>query len=184
MKRSQMRPSSSSEGATLAPLRAIALVAALRISNTQTSNLPALSTCPAIGSPISPQPTKPTFIMIPIPLAMAGPKCRLFRTRRIAEPRDDLAPRDRVERERVHVMIGADILAQRRVIGVEHVLGRRHADLVVLHIAAGMKQQRRARRDADVADRQEYRARRLAVLVDAEALAGGIVLRHHRVEPA
>src|SRR5215472_13426440 len=120
MKRSQMRPSSSSEGATLAPLRAIALVAALRISNTQTSNLPALSTCPAIGSPISPQPTKPTFIMITFPLVMVGAGRRLFGTGRIAEPRDDLAARNRVERERVHVMIGGDILAQRRIIGVEH----------------------------------------------------------------
>src|SRR5579863_8082087 len=70
MKRSQVRPSSSSDPATLAPLRAIAFVASLRISNTQTSNLPVLSTCPAIGSPISPQPTNPTFIMIGIPLAM------------------------------------------------------------------------------------------------------------------
>src|SRR6516225_7796565 len=67
MMRSHWRPSSASDAATFAPLRPIALVAALRISKTQTSNLPFLSTWPAIGSPISPQPTKPTFIMIPRP---------------------------------------------------------------------------------------------------------------------
>jgi hypothetical protein len=59
---------SFSDLAILAPLFAMALVAALRISKIQTLNLPVFSTRPAIGSPISLHPTKPTFIMTRLPL--------------------------------------------------------------------------------------------------------------------
>ena len=45
-----------------------------------------------------------------------------------------------------------------------------------------MEQQRRAGRDAHIADRQEHRAGRLTVTVDAKAFARRVVLVDHRQE--
>src|ERR1700726_2877070 len=73
MNRSQARPMLSSDLAILAPFLPMFLVADSRISNTSTSNFPLSSTWPAIGSPISPHPTKPTFIMNSAPLNVDDP---------------------------------------------------------------------------------------------------------------
>ena len=49
-------------------------------------------------------------------------------------------------------------------------------------VAAGVKQQRRAWRDADIAYRKEHRAGGLTVAVDAKALARRVVLLDHGLE--
>src|ERR1700686_3579845 len=53
--------------------------------------------------------------------------------------------------ERIHEMVVGDILAQGSVIGAEHLLRGGRVDNALLHGAAGVKQQRRAWRDADIA---------------------------------
>src|SRR5215472_3708317 len=89
----------------------------------------------------------------------------------IAKARNHLATRYRMKRERIHEMVVADILAQRRIIGVEQMLRCAWAVFACAHVAAGVKQQRRVGRDADIADQQEQRACGLAMAVDAKALA-------------
>src|ERR1700760_3525882 len=53
---------------------------------------------------------------------------------------------------------------------------------IAVPVVSGMKQQRGAAADADIADRQEQRAGGLAVTVDPEQLAGLIVLADHWIE--
>ena len=84
--------------------------------------------------------------------------------------------------ERFHVMVVGDILLQGSIIGAEHLLRGGGVDNSLLHGAAGVKQQRSARRDADIAYRKEHRAGGLTVAVDAKAFARGIVLLYHRQE--
>ena len=78
--------------------------------------------------------------------------------------------------ERFHEMVVGDILAQGSVISAEHLLRGGGADNALLHGAAGVKQQRRAWRDADVAYRKKHRAGGLTVRVDAKALTRRIIL--------
>jgi hypothetical protein len=81
--------------------------------------------------------------------------------------------------ERIHKMLVGDILAQGSVIGAEHFLRTGEADGPLFHRAAGVKQQRRAWRNADVAYRKEHRAGGLTVTVNAEALTRRIILLDH-----
>jgi hypothetical protein len=60
-------------------------------------------------------------------------------------------------------------------------LGGRRAE-VPLPIMAGVKQQARTARDANVPDPEKQCARRLAMALDAKLLAALIVLPHDRVE--
>ena len=78
-----------------------------------------------------------------------------------------------MERQRVHVVMVHHILAQLRIIGAQHPLGRFGAD-VALTVVAGVKQQPRAAFHADVTDPEKQRAVRLTVPLDAEQLAAGI----------
>src|ERR1700722_17748455 len=83
--------------------------------------------------------------------------------------------------ERVYELVVHDILPQGSVIGAGHHLGVGRADATGRG-AAGVKQQRRTWRDADIADRKEHRAGGLTVAVDAEAFARRVVLRDHGLE--
>src|SRR6202790_815574 len=85
--------------------------------------------------------------------------------------------------ERIHEMVVGDILAQGSVIGAEHLLGGGRVDNALSHGAAGVKQQRRAWRDADIAYRKEHRAGGLTVTIDAKALARRVILLDHGQEP-
>lgn len=67
-----------------------------------------------------------------------------------------------MERQRVHVMVVENILAQFWIVGVQHALGGAGMD-VTLAVMAGVKQQRGAALDAHVAYAQEQGAERLAV---------------------
>src|SRR5882757_6384489 len=98
---------------------------------------------------------------------------------RVAEALDDLATGNRMKVERVHEMVVGDILAQGSVISTEHLLRGGGADDALLHGAASVKQQRRTRRDADIAYRKKHRAGGLTVTVDAKALTRRIVLLYH-----
>jgi len=100
---------------------------------------------------------------------------------RITEAFDDDASGDRMEFKSIHEMVVGDVLAKGCVIGASHLLRGRDADSCS-PCAAGMKQQRRAGRDADIADRQKHRARRLTVAVDAEAFAGRVIFLDHEQE--
>ena len=84
-----------------------------------------------------------------------------------------------MEGERIHEMVVGDIPAQGRVIGAEHLLSGGRIDDAFPHVAAGMKQQRRAWRDTDVTYGEKHRAGGLTVTVDTEAFAGRIVLLYH-----
>src|SRR5215469_18241145 len=79
-------------------------------------------------------------------------------------------------------MVLHDVLTQGRLVGGKHALRPELALDLRSGVATGMKQQLRARRDADVAYREENRACGLAVAVDAKALPRGIVLPHDCVE--
>ena len=81
-----------------------------------------------------------------------------------------------------HEMVVGDILAQGGVIGVEHLLRGGGADNSLLHGAAGVKQQRSAWSDADIAYRKEHRAGGLTVAVDAKAFARRVILLYHGQE--
>ena len=85
--------------------------------------------------------------------------------------------------ECVHEMVGGDILLQGCVIGAEHLLRGSGVDNALSHGAAGMKQQRRAWSDADIAYRKEHGAGGLTVTVDAKALARRVILLDHVQEP-
>src|SRR5580692_1001459 len=85
--------------------------------------------------------------------------------------------------ERIHEMLVGDILLQGGVIGAEHLLRAGGVDGALLHGAAGVKQQRRAWRDADIAYRKEHRAGGLTVTVDAKAFARRVILLDHSQEP-
>src|ERR1700719_3769871 len=84
--------------------------------------------------------------------------------------------------ERFHKMVVGDILAQGSVISAEHLLGGGGADNSLLHGAASVKQQRRARSDADIAYRKEHRAGGLTVAVDAKAFSRRVLLLYHGQE--
>ena len=83
--------------------------------------------------------------------------------------------------ERIHEMIGSDILLQGGIIGAEHLLRAAGADASQL-CAAGVKQQRGIRRHADISNRQEHGAGGLTVAVNAKALTGCVVLLYYGLE--
>src|ERR1700724_2978126 len=85
--------------------------------------------------------------------------------------------------ERFHEMVVGDILAQGSVISAEHLLGGGGADNSLLHGAASVKQQRRARSDADIAYRKEHRAGGLTVAVESKEFARRVILLDHGQEP-
>lgn len=80
-------------------------------------------------------------------------------------------------------MVVGDILAQGSVISAEHLLRGGRVDNALSHGAASVKQQGRARRDADIAYRKEHRAGGLTVGVDAKALSRRVILLYHGQEP-
>ena len=98
------------------------------------------------------------------------PRESLPRTFLVAELVDDHGTRDGVKCQRVHVAIVEDVLAQARVIRAQHTLRGTRID-IALAVVAGMKQQRRAALDADIAQAQEQRAVRLAMAPDAKQFA-------------
>ena len=83
--------------------------------------------------------------------------------------------------ECVHEMVGGDILLQRGVIGAEYLLRATGAD-ARLPGAAGVKQQRSTRRNADIAYRKEHGAGGLTVAVNAKALTRCVILLYHGLE--
>ncbi len=105
----------------------------------------------------------------------------LSRTLAVTEFVDDLASRDRVERQRVDVVVGDKIVAKPCVVVAQRMLGPMLAD-VALAIMRGVKQQSGAALHADVSDPQKLRAGRLAMSLDSKQFAGSIVLGHLRVE--
>src|ERR1700732_2178058 len=84
--------------------------------------------------------------------------------------------------ERLHEMVGGEILAQGSIVGAEHLLRAVGADNAPFHGAASVKRQRRAWRDADIAYRKEHRAGGWAIGVDAKALARRVILLCHGLE--
>ena len=91
----------------------------------------------------------------------------------VAELVDDHGTGNGMECQRVHVVVVHDVLAQARIIGIQHAAGGARRDVAVA-IVAGMEQQRGAALDADVAQPQKQRAVRLAMALDAKQLAAGI----------
>jgi hypothetical protein len=83
--------------------------------------------------------------------------------------------------ECAHEMVGGDILLQGGVIGAEHLLRATGAD-ARLPSAAGVKQQRSTRRNADIAYRKEHGAGGLTVAVNAKALTRCVILLYHGLE--
>ena len=107
--------------------------------------------------------------------------CLLARTFPVAERVDDRAARNGVKRQRLHVVIVDEILAQFGVIGVQHPLRGARMD-IALAVVAGVEQQRGAALDADIAQAQEQRAERLAVTLDAKQFAAGVGALDLRLE--
>lgn len=105
--------------------------------------------------------------------AQLKPSSNVSRAFLVAELVDDHGAGNGVKRQRIHIMIIDDVLAQGRVIGVQHPVGGIRID-IALAIVAGMKQQGRAALDADIAQAEKQRAVRLAMPLDAEQLATGI----------
>src|SRR5450759_3384421 len=91
----------------------------------------------------------------------------------VAELVDDHGARNGGKRQRIHVGIVHDVLAQARVVGVQHTTGGDSRDIAVA-VVAGMKQQGGAALDADVAQAEKQRAVRLAMAPDAKQFATGI----------
>ena len=83
--------------------------------------------------------------------------------------------------ECVHEMVCGDILLQGGVIGAEHLLRGAGSD-ARLPGAAGVKQQRSSRRNADIAYRKEHGAGRLTVAINAKALTRCVILLYHGLE--
>ena len=73
--------------------------------------------------------------------------------------------------QRIHVMVGSEVLAQGRFISAEHLVRGGGIDNTRLPVAASVKQQRRAWLDTDISYGKEHRAGGLTVRVDAKALA-------------
>ncbi len=86
-----------------------------------------------------------------------------------------------MERQRVDVVIGHQIIPQARVVVAQRMRGPMLAD-VALAVVRGVKQQFGAALNANVSDPQKLRAGRLAMSLDSKQLAGSIVLGHCRVE--
>jgi hypothetical protein len=104
-----------------------------------------------------------------------------FRTLAVAEFVDDVASRDRVERQRVDVVVGYKIVSKGCVVVAQRMLGPMLAD-VALAVMRGMKQQSGTALHANVSDPEKLRAGRLTMSLDSKQFAGPIVLGHFRVE--
>ena len=61
-----------------------------------------------------------------------------------------------MKRQRVHVVVGGNEVAQAWIIRSQHVGGQRRLDIAVV-VMGGMKQQRGVAVDADVADAEKKR---------------------------
>src|SRR5450759_3659840 len=104
----------------------------------------------------------------------------------VAELVDDHGARNGVKRQRIHVVIVHDVLAQASVVGVQHPTGG-DSRYIAVAVVAGMKQQGGAALDADVAQTEKQRAVRLAMAPDAKQFAariGAVDLRLEILDPS
>src|SRR5581483_9778808 len=76
----------------------------------------------------------------------------------VAEAADDFAAGYRMKLQRIHEMVGSEVLAQGRLVSAEHFLRGGGIDNTLLPVAASVKQQRRAWLDTDISYRKEHRA--------------------------
>lgn len=86
-----------------------------------------------------------------------------------------------MERERVHMVIGYEILTQAWLVGCEHVVGRLRGN-IARAVVAGVEQELRVRLDTHVPDSKKQRAGGLAMTFDSEQLAAVVVLRDDGIE--
>lgn len=83
--------------------------------------------------------------------------------------------------EPIHVMVAGEIASQSAVVGVEHLLRVVGIDPSCRR-AAGVKRQRRARRDTNIAYPQEHCAGGWTMGVDTKAFTRRIISPRHRLE--
>ena len=73
--------------------------------------------------------------------------------------------------QRIHEMVGSNVLAQGRLVSAEHLVRGGGIYHTRSPVAASVEQQRRAWLDTDISYGKKHRAGGLTVRVDAKALA-------------